>query len=123
MIELMYKKYVLVSTAHILRSIYRTQRHRGCHKRQSLKRWCCYTSAVVVTMAARLLGKSRASKCGFVSLCPVRSVLLPLLLLSVRSHRRHSTHMHAQADAPSVAVSKGELDVRLLLYRFCQKTV
>ena len=51
----------------------RTQRRRGCPKKQSLKRWRCCTVVVVVvplllivTMDARLLLKSRGSKCGFV---------------------------------------------------------
>ena len=69
--------------------------------------YCCCTAAVAVTVAARLLVKSRGNKCRFVSPCPLRSVLPTHLKLCVHPHRKRFTHTHAQTDAPSVAITIG----------------
>ena len=69
---------------------------------------CRRTAAVAATVPARLLFESWGRKCWLVLPCPRRSTLAPLLRLCVRSHRKHSTHTHAQTDALyRVAVTKG----------------
>ena len=54
-------------------------------------------------------------KCGFISPCPLRSIVAPLLILCVRSYWKRDTHTHTQMRPPWPSQTKERNDARLLL--------
>ena len=88
-----------------------------------LYRCCCCTQGWAIELL-----KSRGSKCGFVSPCPLSGILVPLLRLCGRFYiwGKWHAHAHTQMNRPWQSQKKKIYIytisfVRLLLYRGCRK--